>query len=97
VAVWVVVFFIGPERRGGGWSEGKQPVGDGVLLYRFSKLKRGEGRRGGIVLVGEIKKKGRQFGSTTHTWRRAAAGGVGRGDGGSGETEEEGPGGPVMG
>jgi hypothetical protein len=48
-------------------------------------------------LVGEIKKKGRRFGSTTHTWRRAAAGGAGRGDGGSGETEEEGPGGPVMG
>jgi hypothetical protein len=46
--------------------------------------------------VGEMKKAGRQFGSTTRTWRRAADGGSSRGGSGSGETkEEEGPGGLV--
>jgi hypothetical protein len=98
VAAGVVVPFIGPERRGGGWSEGKRPVGGGVLLHRFLKLKRGEGRWGGVVLVGEMKKVGHRFGSATRVWRRAADGSAGQGGGGSGETEEEeGPGGPVMG
>jgi hypothetical protein len=98
VAAGVLVPFIGPERRGGGWSEGKWPVGGGVLLHRFSNLKRGEGRRGGVVLVGEMKKVGRRFGSDTHTWRRAIDGGAGRGGAGSGEIEEEEcPGGLVMG
>jgi hypothetical protein len=97
-AVGVVVPFIGPERWGGSWSEGKRPVGGGVLLQRFSKPKRGEGRRGGIILVGEMKKSGRRFGSASHPWRRAADGGTGRGGSGLGETEEEeGPGGPAMG
>jgi hypothetical protein len=92
VVVGVVVPFIGPERQGGDWSEGKRPAGGGVLLCWFLKPKRGEGRQGGVVMVGEMKKAGHQFGSTTHTWRRAADGG-----GGSAESEEEeGPGGPVM-
>jgi hypothetical protein len=98
VAAGVVVPFIGPERQGGGWSDGKQSAGGGVLLRRFSKPKRGEGRQGGVILVGEMKKAGRRFSSATCTWRRAADGGVGRGGGGSGETkEEEGSGGPGMG
>jgi hypothetical protein len=96
VAAGDVVPFIGLERRGGGWSERKWTVGGGVLLHRFLKPKRGEGRRAGVVLVGEMKKAGHRFGSATRTWRTAADGGTGRGD--SGETEEEdGPGGSVMG
>jgi hypothetical protein len=53
--------------------------------------------------MGEMKKVGRQFGSATRARRIAAdgnarRGGADRGDGGSGETEEEeSPGGPVLG
>jgi hypothetical protein len=98
VAAGVVVPFIGLERRGGGWSEGKRPASDGVLLCRFSKLKRGEERQGGVILVGEMKKAGRRFDSATRPWRRVADGGAGRSGDDSGETEEEeGLGGPVMG
>jgi hypothetical protein len=98
VAAGVVVLFIGLKRWGGGWSEGKWLAGSGVLLCRCLKPKRGEGRRGGIILVGEMKKAGRQFSSATRTRRRAADGDAGRGGDGSGEVEEEeGPGGLVMG
>jgi hypothetical protein len=98
VVARVVVPFIGLERRGGSWSEGKWLAGGGVLLRRFLKSKRGEGRRGGVVLVGEMKKVGRQFGSATRMWRRVACGSAGLGGGGSGETGEgEGLGGPMMG
>jgi hypothetical protein len=98
VATGVVVPSIGPKRWGGGWSEGKRPVDGGVLLSRFSKPKQGEGRRGDVVLVGEMKKVGRWFGLATRTWRRAVDSGADQGNGGLGETEEEeGPGGPVMG
>jgi hypothetical protein len=98
VAAGVVVPFIGPERWGGGWSEGKWLAGGGVLLCRCLKPKRGEGRRGGVILVGEMKKAGHRFGSATRTRRRAVDGDAGRGGDDSGEVEEEeGPGGPVMG
>jgi hypothetical protein len=98
VAAGVVFPFIGSERRGGSWSKGQWPVGCGVLAHRFLKPKRGEGRHGGVILVGEMKKAGRRFVSATHTWRRAADDGAGWGGGGSGMTEEEeGPGGPLMG
>jgi hypothetical protein len=33
-------------------------------------------RRGGAVLMGEMKKVGRWFGSATHAWRRAIDGSV---------------------
>jgi hypothetical protein len=52
VAAGVVVPFVGLERHGGSWLEGKRPTGSGVLLRHFSKPKRGEGRWGGITLVG---------------------------------------------
>jgi hypothetical protein len=79
---------VGRETDGGLWS---------FTPSVFKAEMRG-GKVGGVVLVGETKKVGCWFGSATHTWRRAADGSAGRGDSGSGETEEEeGPGGPVMG
>jgi hypothetical protein len=55
------------------------------------------GKAGRRHLGGGMKKAWRWFSLATRTWRRAADGCAGRGGGGSGETEEEGPGGPVMG
>jgi hypothetical protein len=72
----------------------------GIQYWSFQRVKGGEELTGGIVLMGEMKKVGRRFGSATHAWRSAADGATvpTGGDGGSGETEEEeSPGGLVLG
>jgi hypothetical protein len=75
----------------------------GIQYRPFQRVKGGGELRGGIVLVGEMKKAGHWFGSATHARRRAAdsdarRGGTWPGQRCSGETEEEkGPGGPVLG
>jgi hypothetical protein len=69
-----------------------------IQYWPFQRVKGGGELRGRHCLGEGNEEGGRWFGSATHAWRRAADGDARRsGVGGSGETKEEGPDGPVLG